>query len=284
MTMNLPEFFARVEETLLARFREAGFVSHPGDKGDNREEILREFLQKHLPSKYGVLKGEVITGSGGHSHSADIVIYDALNAPVLYKANTAVIPVESVYGIIEVKSSLSKAELLDTTAKIQAFKSLAPRDLSVIQTREYLTVHRRSRPFGVVLGYQLADNSLESLSENWAAENTRIHDVNYFANVIAVLGSGLLRYEVVNLSRGTKELLVDTDHFVSVVLTAQKRARNSEPSDEIVLRIVKEAAADRTFGRLFVYLLIMLERMKLSVPDLGRYLDPSLPHLIARES
>jgi hypothetical protein len=98
------------------------------------------------------------------------------------------------------------------------------------------------------------------------------------------LGSGLLRYEVVNLNRGTKELLVDTDQFVNLVLTAQKRAANNETSDEVVLRIAKEAAAERTFGRVFVYLLIMLERMKLSVPDLGRYLDPDLPNMITRES
>ena len=284
MVVNLPDFFARVEETLLARFREAGFISHPGDKGDNREEILREFLQEHLPAKYGVLKGEIIARSGDHTHSADIIIHDALNAPVLFKGKTAVVPIESVYGIIEVKSSLSKTELLDTLTKIQAFKRLAPRDLNVIQTREYVTVHRPSRPFGITLGYQLADNSLDSLSENWAAENARIHDVDYFANMIAVLGRGVLRYEVVNLSRGTKELLVDTDQFVNLVLTAKKRAANNEPNDETVLRIVKEEAADRTFGRVFVYLLIMLERMKLSVPDLGRYLDPSLPYMIARES
>lgn len=39
--MDLSERFARVEETLLSQFREAGFVQHQGDKGENREEILR---------------------------------------------------------------------------------------------------------------------------------------------------------------------------------------------------------------------------------------------------
>lgn len=182
------------------------------------------------------------------------------------------------------KSSLSKADLLDATGKIESFKRLAPRDLSVIQTREYVTVHRPSRPFGAVLGYHLSSNSLESLTKNWADENIRIHDVNYFTNLIAVLGSGLLRYEIVNLSRGTKELLLDTDLFVNTIETGKKRARNNEPTDEIGVRIVLDAVSDRTFGRFFVYLLIMLERMKLSVPDLGPYFDPDLPHLITRES
>jgi len=282
--VNLSDRFAHVEETLLSQFREAGFIQHQGDKGENREEILREFLAKHLPKRYGVAKGEIITRDGTHSHSADIIIYDADNAPVLHSGRTAVIPIESVYGILEVKSTLSKSELLDTTKKIEQFKQLAPRDLSVIQTREYVTVHRPSRPFGIVVGFQLGDNSLTSLRSNWDEENKRIHDVNYFANVVAVLGVGLLHFEVINLTAGTKELLLDTDQFVTLLLTAQKRAEKKEPSDEILLRVVENAAADRTFGRLFIFLLIMLARLRLSVPDLGRYYDPELPMMIIRES
>ena len=45
------------------------------------------------------------------------------------------------------------------------------------------------------------------------------------------------------------------------------------------------AKADaETFGRFFVYLLIVLERMRLGVADLGRYLDPDMPMAIRRES
>jgi hypothetical protein len=282
--VNLSDRFAHVEETLLSQFREAGFIQHQGDKGENREEILREFLSRHLPKRYGVAKGEIITRDGTHSHSADIIIYDAANAPLLYSGKTAVIPIEGVYGIIEVKSTLSKSELLDTTQKIEKFKRLSPRELSVIQTREYVTVHRPSRPFGIVVGYQLGDNSLTSLRSNWDEENKRIHDVNHFANVIAILGVGLLHFEVINLSAGTKELLLDTDQFVTLLLTAQKRAERNEQSDEILLRVVESATADRTFGRLFIFLLIMLARLRLSVPDLGRYYDPELPMMIIRES
>ena len=154
----------------------------------------------------------------------------------------------------------------------------------MIQTREYVTVQRPSRPFGIALGFQLGDNSLSSLSKNWHEENQRIHNSDYFTNLVCVLGTGLLHYEVVNLSKGTKELLVDTDQFVTLVLTAQKRSANNEPQDEIKLRIVEEAVGQRSFGRFFVYLLIMLARLRLSVPDLGRYLDPDLPLMVVRES
>jgi len=282
--MQMDEFFAHVEETLLAMFSQSGFTQHAGDKGENREEILRDFLSTHLPKRYGVIKGEIITKDGVHSHAADIIIYDALDCPILYKAKTAVLPIEGVYGIIEVKSRLSKAEFLDASRKIESFKHLAPRDLSVIQTREYVTVHRPSRPFGIVLGYELDGNSLDSLSSNWLEENNRIHDVNYFVNLVCVLGVGLLYYDQVNLTRGEKGMLLDTDEFVNLVLTIHKHKANKEPMDEIITRIPKEEFGNRSFGRFFVYLLIMLFRMKLSVPDLGRYLDPDLPILTFRES
>lgn len=280
----LPKLFASIEQTMLARFREAGFIKHAGDKGENREHILREFLATHLPGKYGVAKGEIITKDGQHSHSADIIIYDAVNCPVLYSEKTAIIPIEGVFGVIEVKSSLSKTEFIGAARQIEAFKRLAPRDLGIIETREYVTLHRASRPFGLILGFDLAGNSLESLSKNWQELNTEIHDVNFFVNYFCVLGEGLVRYEKVNLSLGDKSLLIDTDEFVKLVQTQQKLVGNNEQHDEIVLRTIIEGLKDATFGRFFVYLLILLSRMRINTPDLGQYIDPDLPLTIVRES
>lgn len=281
--MDLNELFSSIETTMLARFKESGFINHSGDKGENREEFLMDFLKNHLPKRYGVTKGEIITKEGSRSHAVDIIIYDAVNCPVLYAGKTSILPIEGVYGIIEVKSSLSKAEFDDAAGKITSFKKLAPRDLGVIATREYATVHRASRPFGIVFGFQLSGNSLDSLKDNWTAHSHAVHDVNFFCNLVCVLGKGLLRYESVNLTKGEKNLLLDTDEFVNLILTAHKRLANSEEQDEVLLRIIKESAEDRTFGRFFTYLLIMLTRMKLNVPDLGRYIDPELPISVMRE-
>lgn len=101
--------------------------------------------------------------------------------------------------------------------------------------------------------------------------------------MVFVLGEGLLRYEQVNLTKGEKDILIDTDEFVNLTLTAHKRQANAEPSDEIILRIIIEGAKDQTFGRFFTYLLILLTKMKLNVPDLSRYIDPDLPITVVRE-
>jgi len=133
-------------------------------------------------------------------------------------------------------------------------------------------------------GVALADNSLESLQGNWSELNSAIHDVNFFTNIVAVLGAGLLFMEKIDWSLGMIGPLLDTDEFVELVLTNQKRAAQGEPEPDVQLRLSKEEVGPNTFGRFFVYLLMMLERLKLSAPDLGQYVDPSLPITIHRES
>jgi len=283
-TRDINELFARVEDSFQAKFAESAFVQHPGDKGQNREEELRNFLREHLPKRYGVARGEVITKQGQHGHSADIIVYDADQCPLVFVGETTVLPIEGVYGIIEVKSRLSKGELVDASTKIRAFKELAPRDLSVIQTRQYITVHRPARPFGIVFAYGLGDNSLDSLQSNLEELNKGIHWVNYFVNMVAVLGAGILRYEKFDFAAGEKHLLLDTDEFVALVETQEKRQRNNEPLLETGVRLICEETGSRTFGRFFVYLLIMLARLKLGAPDLAGYVDPSLPPTLQRES
>jgi hypothetical protein len=277
------DLFRAHEHAMSAAFEQSGAIAHSGDKGDNREEILRKFLTLHLPSKYGVTKGQVFTKDGRRSHAADVIIFDRQNCPTLYAGHTSILPIEGVYGIIEVKSILTKAEFDDAAGKIESFKKLAPRDLAIVKTREYVTVNRASRPFGVVLGYRHGDNSLDSLHKNWLDQNKRIHNVDYFINLTAVLSSGLLLVESVNLSRGIKSILVDTDDLVRLVQTSDKKKRTGEKVEETGMRIIADKAGDQTFGRFFVYLLVMLNKMKLNVPDLGRYLDPDADPLISRE-
>lgn len=281
--MDLNQLFNSIEKTMLAKFIESGFIQHSGDKGENREEFLIDFLKTHLPKRYGVTKGEVITKEGLRSHAIDIIIYDALNCPVLYAGKTSILPIEGVYGIIEVKSSLSKTEFDDAAGKITLFKKLAPRDLGIIDTGAYATFHRASTPFGIVFGFNVSGNSLDSLTENWYAHCAYVKHVNLFCNLICVLGEGVLQYEQVNLTTGEKHLLLDTDEFSTLVSTAHKRRNNGEEMDEIILRIIKEGMEDQAFGRFFTCLLIMLTRMKLNVPDIGRYIDPDLPWTIVRE-
>jgi hypothetical protein len=214
----------------------------------------------------------------------DILIYDKINCPVLYSGETKVLPIESVYGAIEVKSRLTKTELADAVERIAKFKDLAPRDLSIIQTRERtMVLHRPTRPFGIVFGFDLGDNSLQSLVENWDELNKGVYWINNFVNLVAVLGVGIIHPDRIDFDAGETHPLLDTDELVTLWETQDKRTRNNEPLLNVNIRTVGQALGQRTLGRFFVLMLVMLERLKLGVPDLGQYLDPTMPMVIHRE-
>ena len=167
-------------------------IGHAGSKGTAREDIVRNFLCKHLPTKYDLGAGEIVGRIRGEtSRQSDVIVFDKLNGVKLYsEGNVQVFPVDCFSGIIEVKSSLSKAELVDALEKIKTLKSLAPGGNVARPSGGGMTIcHARPRPFGMVFAYGLAGNSLDSLSENlreWEKNELPTHWPNY----ICVLGAG----------------------------------------------------------------------------------------------
>ena len=287
MKSTVADLMASTARVMTAKFDEASHVRHAGDRGENLETLLMEFLEKHLPTRFGLTKGEVVTKEGKRSHAIDIIIYDKLTCPILYGAGvsgTSILPIEGVYGIIEVKSTLSKAEFEEAAQKIQTFKELAPRDLGVIRTREYVTVRRASRPFGIIFGYQLGGNSIESLSGNLGDFHRQIRWGNYFVNLVAVLGKGNVYMEGMRWDRGERFHLIDTDQTVSFFENMQFDEKSGKKVEEIYgVRVASDVGID-AFGRFFAYLQILLSQMTLNTPDVGQYLGAPMPTLIVRES
>lgn len=98
---------------------------HPPDRGGPREEAVRDYLKAHLPRKYGVTTGKILNQSGELTRQIDIIIYDALNCPILYSERIGkeyqIIPSESVVGTVEVKSTLTETaagEIIKNTKSI----------------------------------------------------------------------------------------------------------------------------------------------------------------------
>jgi hypothetical protein len=104
------------------------FSSHHLSAGENREGIVAQFLECHLPQRFGVSSGLVISHDGMFSNQADLVIVDHLNnAPLHGTSKNKLWPVEAVYALIEVKTSLTPTELADAVAKCRKFKALQRR-------------------------------------------------------------------------------------------------------------------------------------------------------------
>src|SRR5579872_2100128 len=94
------------------------------------EAVFRRWLTRFLPFRYGVTSGFIV--SSGRSDSEplkhfDVVIYDKLNSPVLWRADNPdqssqgsmlAIPVEHVLAVLEIKASLNARHARDAKSKL----------------------------------------------------------------------------------------------------------------------------------------------------------------------
>jgi len=185
--MDIRKIFRTISIQMSKEFEASSEVTHLGNRGAIRESRLKEFLEKgKLPKKYGIGAGEIISRFQTVSKQIDLIIYNQFDGVSLNFSDTVqVYPIECVYGTIEVKSSLSKHELIESLENIKSVKKLIPD----VTTR--ISPSRDPRPFGIIFAYQLAGNSLDSLKHNleeWEAENNPIH----WPNAIVVLGEGII--------------------------------------------------------------------------------------------
>jgi len=98
---------------------------HPGEKGLRRDSALGDFLRAHLPPRYGVSRGEILDSTGRTSRQIDVVLYDALHAPLLQSTDASrVFPSECVYAAIELKTNLNAKSLDEAFRNIATAKAL----------------------------------------------------------------------------------------------------------------------------------------------------------------
>lgn len=125
--MVLPDYLADVAKEMRAKSASIrrDFASHRLSAGENREDLVATFLRGHLPQRFGVGSGLVISGAGLFSNQADLLITDAFNNSPLYGSSSHQLwPAEAVYSLIEVKTTLNLPEIKDSIAKGRRFKAL----------------------------------------------------------------------------------------------------------------------------------------------------------------
>ncbi|WP_437954405.1 DUF6602 domain-containing protein [Sorangium sp. So ce119] len=152
--MNIRDRFVQVSTKLQADFKMATATSHAGLKGSAREEAIRAFLTQHLPRRYAVGTGQVMSPTGRMSRQCDVVIYDPVLGPNLPLGDSAAIfPIEVVYGTVEIKSDLTSEELKLAYENIASVKALAQAGTFVRDQGGMVSVIARPVPWGAVLAY-----------------------------------------------------------------------------------------------------------------------------------
>lgn len=133
MSAPKPLDIDRLFEGYLLRLRvDAEYFSrltdHNPELGRLNETHLVSLLREVLPQKIGIGTGFIASGGDcpRKSPQCDIILYDALNNVPLYTSDAwSIYPIEMVYGVIEVKTTLNKRELKDAFEKCARIRAMA---------------------------------------------------------------------------------------------------------------------------------------------------------------
>ena len=101
-------------------------LDHPVTKGDHCESAWIDFFRNFLPNKYAIDKGFVFDAHGNVSDQIDVIIYDALYAPLIFgtEAGEKFITAESVYAVFDSKPAIDKSTLEYTNSKVASVADL----------------------------------------------------------------------------------------------------------------------------------------------------------------
>jgi len=137
-TKVLLEKYKRIE-SFLPSSKRAG-ASHTGEEGRFIEALIREFLNKHLPSNIEAGTGFIYrpatktgknnrtrrrTETDKHSKQLDIIIFDNFNYPIFESFEEfMIVPPEGVIGIVSVKKNLYNDQIEDELKALAQAASL----------------------------------------------------------------------------------------------------------------------------------------------------------------
>lgn len=146
-------------------------LAHPVTKGDHCESAWIDFFRSFLPNKYAIDKGFVFDSRGAISEQIDIIIYDALYAPLVFgtEAGEKFVTAESVYAVFDSKPKIEKETLEYTDKKIKSVTSLYRSNRKILVGGS----PRHPRELTPILGGILAVNSIE---EKTIIEHAKIYD------------------------------------------------------------------------------------------------------------
>lgn len=120
---------------LFERYNESRHIDHSGTKGDLREAYLMDFLEPLLPRRFSAATGFITDALGTCiSPQIDLIFFDEGRVvPIELARHYFIVPIESVIGVCEIKSSLNSKSFDQIVKQIEAIRSL--KLTSVVENR-----------------------------------------------------------------------------------------------------------------------------------------------------
>jgi Domain of unknown function (DUF6602) len=108
----LTEWLKAAAEDMATKLRRK-LLTHPGETGTAREQIIREFLAAYLPKRFEVSTGFAFDCAGRISKQLDIVIFDSQICPRFeIPGGKFLFPCEAIVAVGQIKSSLTSLQKL----------------------------------------------------------------------------------------------------------------------------------------------------------------------------
>lgn len=199
---------------------------HQGLKGEGNEIIIRDLIKKFIPKKYGVGTGIIIDKDGESSKQCDIIIYDNHYYPEIFTlSNIHLFPVDLVYAVIEVKTTLDIKQARLSIDNIKSIKTLnyikdtfrvnptQPIDIqdenSILFQNEVTTP-----PLGLVFAYQSNTSNFKTL-QNWF-KHKDLDEQKVFPSHIFCLDHGFVLTQTENSPMPILCPLIDKDTYYTM--------------------------------------------------------------------
>ena len=119
----LYDYFKKSADILLAEYERTKEQQASANIGYNRELFCNNFLSRVLPPRLTVRRGEIWDSEGRKTGQLDVVILRD-DTPSLTFGEADAFLAEGVFGVIEVKSNLTKAKLQEALTTLRRVKSL----------------------------------------------------------------------------------------------------------------------------------------------------------------
>jgi len=176
----LYDYFKRSADVLLAEYERSKGQEASANIGYNRELFCKRFLSGVLPPRLSVRQGEIWDSQGNKTGQLEVVILRD-DAPSLKFGQADAFLAEGVFGVIEVKSNLSRTKLQEALATLNRVKNLSHSGIgAMISSGPVL-----GRPLRCIFAYEGAtwDTLIQELSKPESIDT---------ADLVCVLDSGAL--------------------------------------------------------------------------------------------
>lgn len=128
--IRLRDYYQKIADSMSSEKEGSNIFANMSDRGISREDILKDFLKKHLPLRCDVIKGGFIFDANGkESNQIDLIITNDLTLQFRqyddFNSNGKSFNyIEGCYAAISVKSLLNKDGLIDSLNNLASIPNM----------------------------------------------------------------------------------------------------------------------------------------------------------------